>query len=365
MSMTPPAWVEVDLRAIVANARAVKSRARGKRLIAVVKHDAYGHGAVRVAHALRTIADQFAVATSGEAEELRRHGVRAPILVLVPAAPADRPRMRHLNLLPTVTDLADCATAPVHHGVLQAHLKFDTGMGRLGLLPGQAREAVMRLRRRGVRAVTGTYTHLAAALEPEFTAAQLDPFDRCLGVLRTLGLHPGLTHVANSEAVLTGGRPLAYDAVRPGLILYGAGPRHLKHPLPMRPAMTLMSCLASVRSVDRGATISYAHTWRAPRPARLGVLPIGYAGGYMRTLSNRGEVLVGGRRAPVRGRVCMNLTVVDLARVPRPKVGASAVLFGRQGRARIPVEEVAGRAGTIPYELLCLAGSLNPRIYRD
>lgn len=363
--MTPPAWVEIDLGAIATNARVIRRHAPGRTLIAVVKHDAYGHGAPRVAQALKGIADQFAVATSGEGEELRRHGVRAPILVLVPAPHADRPRMRRLNLLPTVADLVDCSTAPVHHGVLLAHLKFDTGMGRLGLLPAQAREAVVRLRRRGVRAVAGTYTHLAAALEPGFTAAQLDRFDRCLGVLRTLGLDPGPAHVANSEAVLTGGRPLTYDAVRPGLILYGAGPKHLKQRLSLRPAMALVTCLASVRRVERGATISYAHTWRAPRPTRLGVLPIGYAGGYMRTLSNRGKVLVGGCRAKVRGRICMNLTVVDLARVPGARIGASAVLFGKQGGAHVPVEEVADRAGTIPYELLCLAGSLNPRIYRD
>lgn len=362
--MHPAAWVEVDLGAIAANARAILRTVRPARLIAVVKEDAYGHGAPRVAKALRGIADAFAVASVAEGGELRRAGIGDPILVLSPVHPAERAHLNRERLTPTAGALADLAAIRVSRGHFGGQLKFDTGMGRLGFSPDQAGEVARRLRSRGVRSVAGTYTHLAAAEEPRFTTAQLTRFDLCLAVLREQGIDAGVTHAANSEAIHAGSRACAYGAVRPGLMLYGCSTARSRPPFPLRPAMALKARIAAVKSVGRGATVSYGHTWTACRGTKLGVLPIGYAGGYSRALSNGGRLLVGGRRVPVLGRVCMNLTVADVTYAPGARVGSEAVLFGRQGKAAVTADELARLAGTIPYELLCTAGSLNPRLYQ-
>jgi alanine racemase len=213
-----------------------------------------------------------------------------------------------------------------------------------------------------VRRLAGTWTHLAASDDPAFTLAQLDRFDTCLRALRARGIDPGLTHAANSGAILGSARARAYGAVRPGLLLYGCAPGGARRPGWLKPAMSFRTRVAAVRSVPRGATVSYNHTWHAPRASTLAVLPAGYADGVSRLQSNRGVVLIRGRRAPVRGIVCMNLTVVDVTGIPGVTCGDEAVFFGAQGRKRILAEEVAARQGTIPYEVLCVAGGLNRRV---
>ena len=353
----------MDLAAVVANARAVRGARPGKALIAVVKRDAYGHGAVAVARSLRGVADIIAVADAEEAAVLRQAGIRAPILLLGPAAAARRGEIERLGLLPSVTAERDFAGVPgARGGYLGAHLKFDTGMGRLGLDPALADRLAGWLRRRGLRRLAGTWTHLSAADEAGFTRAQLRRFDAALAALRRGGIDPGLTHAANSAAVLASPAACAYRAVRPGLLLYGCVPGRRPAPRWLRPAMSFRTRVAALRRVARGATISYDHTWRAPREATLAVLPVGYADGYSRLQSNRGEVLIRGRRAPVRGIVCMNLTVVEVTGIRGVAAGDEAVIFGTQGRARIRAEEVAARQATIPYEVLCVAGGLNRRV---
>ncbi len=211
--------------------------------------------------------------------------------------------------------------------------------------------------------LAGAFTHLAQISEPGFTKAQLDRFDMCLGALRAAGIDPGLTHAANSGALYLSARACAYDAVRPGLILYGVPPGS-GVPFALRPALSFKTRVAQVRGVPAGTTVSYGHTWRTGRAARLALLPVGYSCGYPRSMSSKGSVLVRGRRVPVRGRVCMNLTVAEVGAVPGVKSGDEVVLIGCQGRHAISADDVARQAGTISYEVLCTAGGLNERVYR-
>ena len=355
----PPSLVTVriDPSAITANARFAVRRAGGAGLIAVVKDGAYGHGAVRAARALGGLADAFAVAGPGQGIELRAGGVRRPIILLTPLLGPDWARALRAGLTPCVFSPEDMFRVPVSGGTLGAHLKFDTGMGRLGFRPEAARTVAAMLARRGVRRLAGVMTHLSCGGERAFTRHQLDAFDACLSALKERAIRYGMVHVANTEGVLHSPRACAYGWIRPGLMLYGCGPG----PRPvngLKAALSWSTRVVAVRRVPRGAPVSYGHTWRAPRASKLGVIPAGYAHGLFRSLANRGVALVRGRRVPVRGRVCMDLTVLDLSGVPGARPGDEAVLIGRQGGVRICAEEVAARAGTIAYEVLCAAGGL-------
>lgn len=358
------AWVDVDLGAIRANARAAIRHAGGARLLAVVKEDAYGHGAPAVARALRGIAAGFAVATVAEGEELRRAGVREPVLVLTPPAGDEWRTLARAGLTPTVGTVPDLYRIPAGAGGRACvQIKFDTGMGRFGFAPRDAADVAARLRARGIRRVAGVYTHLAAADESPFTGAQLARFEAALRALRGGGIDPGWVHAANSEAVVDHPRACGYGTVRPGLLLYGVSPSG-RAPFPLAPAMAFRARVAAVRALPKGATTGYGHTWTSRAPVRLATLAVGYAGGYSRRWSGRGRVLVRGVEAPVRGRVSMNLTVVDVSRIRGVAAGDRATLFGRDGRAELSVGAYAAALGTIAYEPLCVAGSLNPRRYR-
>lgn len=359
-----PARVTVDLGAIRANARALKRVCPGAGLLAVVKRDAYGHGAVAVARAVRDLVAGFAVAELDEAVELRTHGVRNPILILTPPRPGDRPAYVRYRLTATLTDARQLAVVPrMRHGRLDAQVKFDTGMGRLGTRWDRAHELAAALRAKGVRTLGGTWTHLAAADEPKFTDLQLNRFDAALGSLLLAGIGPGPAHAANSRAVLTVPRARKYSAIRPGIALYGCSPDDRTEPI-LRPAMRWSVPVLEVRELPKGATISYGHTWKAPRAMRAAVLPVGYADGVSRLHSNNGSVLIRGRAAPIRGRVCMNLIVADVTAIPMARPGDEAVLIGPQGRQAITAEAVAAQRATISYEVLCVAGAMNRRVSR-
>ncbi len=334
--------------------------APGVRLLAVVKEDAYGHGAPGIARALAPLAAGFAVSTPGQGAALRVAGSTAPILLLGPLDPAECAAAGRARLTPSLLDEHELPRLRVAGGRLEAHVKFDTGMGRLGVPPARARALASALLRRGVRRVRGAYTHLAAAAEPRFTAAQLDRFDACLGALRAAGIAAEQVHAANSGAVVSSARARAYGTVRPGLLLYGYAPGG-RAPFALRSALAWGCRIAAVRAVPAGTSVSYGHTFVTRRPSRLAVLPVGYAAGLHRALSGRGAAVIRGRRAPFRGLVCMNLTVADVTDVPGAAAGGIAHLIGGGGTARLGADEVARRAGTIAYEVLCAAGVLNPR----
>jgi Alr-MurF fusion protein len=355
------AWMEVDLGAIAGNLARLRQIAAPAEVLAVLKADAYGHGAVRVARtAVQHGAAMLGVAVLGEAAALRERGVAAPTLVLgyTPAWQArDVVRLGVAVALYSL-DVAQAlsrAAAALERGPARVHVKVDTGMHRLGL----AVEDVVPFARRvaelpGIE-IEGVFTHFAAAddADPRYTLLQLARFRDLLARWEDAGLsRPRYVHAANSAAALR--FPQArFSLVRTGIALYGMHPS-ADAPLPagFRPALALKTQLAQVKEIEAGEPVSYGCTWVAQRPSTIGVLPIGYADGFRRAPQNWGEVLVRGRRAPLVGRVCMDMSMVDLTDVPGARLGDEVVLIGEQGGDRLTAEDVAARLGTINYEVV-------------
>lgn len=378
-------WAEIDLDAIAANIRALKSlTAEGTRFMAVVKADAYGHGAVAVARqALAAGADWLAVARVDEGVALRRAGIGAPILVFGYTPPASAADLLAHDLAATVYDF-DTAQAYSRVAVttdrnLRLHLKVDTGMGRLGMLPelrsfsatGKAvsgnpvfvADAIAHLP--GIE-LEGVYTHFAAAdhADQGFAREQLQRFTDFLDHLYYAGLEIPLRHAANSAATIA--LPESHlDMVRCGVAIYGLYPSAAVGPgrVALTPAMALKCRIVQVKAVEAGIPVGYGMTHVTQAPTVIATVAAGYADGLSRRLSNAGEMLVGGRRVPIVGRVCMDLTTLDTGGVPEAQVGDEAVIFGRQGEGMITVDEVAARLGTINYEVVTGVAARVPRVY--
>ncbi len=374
-----PTEAVVDLAAIAQNYRLAVSIA-GRPAIGVVKADAYGHGAVPVA---RTLVDAgcplLAVALVEEGLELREAGIASPILVLGGAygdAYDTIVRQRLTPLVFTIEHVRSLAAAARRAGArAPAHLKLDTGMGRIGALPPELPALVDALRAAPEIDLEGVCTHFASAdLEPRTTTErQVQAFAQTGEALRRAGLAPRLYHLANSAGTLE--YPAArQDLTRPGIMLYGYLPFDPSHQSAtvreaarqLRLALTWRTGITHVKRVDAGTPISYGGRWIAQRPSLIATLPVGYADGYSRRLSGRpgfgcAEVLVRGRRAPVAGTVCMDMMMADVTDVPGVAVGDEVVLLGEQGDARIDAEELATRAGTISYEILCGVAKRVPR----
>lgn len=372
-SALPPARALIDLDALRHNLDQARTRlAPACAILAVVKADAYGHGAVAVSRALlRMGVAALGVATLPEGVILREAGITAPILVLGALLPHQHADLVAYRLTPVIHDrhaaaaLADYAAAKALS--LPVHVKIETGMGRLGLPPDEALPLLQSgCFERGLR-LEGLMTHLADADgdDPAHTQAQITRFRAVLDRLGTAGHRPPLIHAANSAAILR--YPEAhFTAVRPGLMLYGY---HTLPALPsgvtLKPALTLAATVVHVRTLKPGESASYNRSFVAQRPTRIAVLPIGYADGYSRGLSGRGSVLIHGRRAPVCGKVCMDMTLVDVTDVPEAKTGDEAILIGRQGNEAITAADLADQLGAIPYEVLCAIGPRVPRLYRE
>lgn len=368
-----PTIAEVDLGAIAANVQlACRLAGPGVQVMAVVKADAYGHGAVPVAStALSAGAAWLGVAIPEEAIPLRVAGLTSRILVLGPIAPEQADLVAAYDLDQCVCDLAQAEaldrTARAHRRTLSLHLKVDTGMGRVGLRPREVRGVAEKIAGLPSVRLVGLMTHFAEAEAdpPDFAREQLARFAE---VVRGLSAVPQggvlLRHAANSAGLLC--LPEArLDLVRPGIMLYGYHPRG-RGGLPesrLRPALRLRTAISQVQTVARGDSISYGRTFVAPRDLRVTTLPLGYADGLGRLLSNRGQVLIGGRRVPIVGRVCMDMTMVDATDLPDVRVGDEAVLIGRQGEEEISADEVAELQGTISYEILSRIGPRVPRVY--
>ncbi len=368
--------VEIDLGALKNNFHRIQRTAGQQvRVMAVVKSDAYGHGLVECARALSDAgAETFGVAEVEEGVALRRAGLAGEIVILLGAAPESYEEVVSYDLTPVVYDLDAIAglsaAASKKNGKVRVHLKVDVGMGRLGVAPAEVMSCVSLLKRLPSISLRGILSHLPsadAAEKPEITRAHLSRFSEVLARLKTG--EPGVVHIANSAALIyfPGSR---LDMVRPGISLYGCYPDALPARaqsaapgLELQPVMRFATRVIQVKELEKGSGISYGHTYVTRRKSRIAVLPVGYADGYLRKLSNRAEVLIGGRRAPVRGRVCMNATMVEVTDLPPVHAGDEAVLLGRQGDAAISADEVAGWMETISYEVLCLLGSCNDRVY--
>jgi alanine racemase len=385
MNDHPLTWAEVDLTAIAANVRELRRlTAPGARLMAVVKANAYGHGAVEVARtALANGAEWLGVARLGEAIHLRQAGLDPPLLVFGYTPPSDAEKLMDFNVRQSVyslTTASQYSCAAVARGSrIKVHLKVDTGMGRLGLVPAALigksqgdpagseliRDATAVARLPGIEA-EGIFTHFAASDSADKSSAnrQLALFLDVIDRLHAEGLDFPIRHAANSGAVME----LAdshLDLVRPGIAVYGLAPSQEVDMTRVRlkPAMALKTRIIHLKSVPSGFSVSYGMTYRAPNPTLIATVPTGYADGFRRLFSSQGRMLVRGRRVPVVGRVCMDLSMLDVGTVPDVSLDDEVVIFGKQGSDCISADEIAQALGTINYEVVCDVAARVPRIY--
>jgi alanine racemase len=361
-----PVWAEIDLDALAHNVRLLAARAAPARLWAVVKANAYGHGAVACGRAaLEAGAAGLAVVCVDEAEELRRAGIDAPVLVVGHTPASDAARVVALRLRPTVGawELVEALGAEGRRAgwTVPLHLELESGLNRHGLGPDALVALAARARETAGVEVEGLFTHFAAAEEGDqrFTRRQFD-------VLREVSARlPFLKerHCSASASVLLD-HEMALDAVRTGLSLYGYRPAPwCGTDADLRPVLSLRSRVVRVLDVERGATVGYGRTWAATRPSRIALVMCGYADGYRRVFGNRAHVLVRGRRAPVVGRVAMDMCMVDATAVPEVRAGDVATLLGRDGEERVDADELATLADTISWEILAGITARVPRLY--
>lgn len=374
-----PAWVDVDLEALEQNLRTLRERIGSAKLMAVVKADGYGHGAVGVSRALEAAGvDWLGVALLEEGAEVRRAGVRLPILVLGTARPSRISLYRRYRLTPTVSSLAELAlwrqwTAGCHGARQPIHLKIDTGMSRLGVRLEEVPAALEMIRgSSGSKAprllLAGLLSHFAEAddLESPRNVVQEERFAGVLELLTEAERRSVLIHMANSAAALY--RPGSrYDLVRLGLAMYGldpAGFAPMEEPAGggLRPVMSVRARIVQLREVPAGTPVSYGGRTVVARHSRIAVVPVGYADGYAWRLTGKAEALVRGVRVPVAGSVTMDMTLLDVTDTGA-ELGDEVVLLGRQGDEEITAQELARHAGTISWEILCHLGLRLPRRY--
>jgi alanine racemase len=366
-----PTYATINLAALAYNLSCIKRYLQpGCEILAIVKANAYGHGAVDIAQSLASQGiGRFAVASLEEGIALRQAGLSASIVVLGALFEEQISDLVAHQLIPVVSDErilpALAKAAHSHQAPYPIHLKVETGMGRLGFSPEELRSLLDNPLLQKPLQIQGLMTHLADAdrKDSTFTEQQLLAFRAVLEQIKERGVSLPLVHTANSAAIVR--FPHAhFTLVRPGIMLYGYHTLPATVPAPdLRPILSLRTTIVQLRTIPRGGTVSYNGTFVATRSSRIAVLPIGYADGYSRRLSHRGSVLVQGRRAPIVGLVCMDMIMVDVTDFASVQVGETVTLIGQQGEESIWAEEVAGWVGTIPYEILCGIGSRVPRLY--
>jgi alanine racemase len=372
--MIRPTVARVDLAAIRSNFAAIadflsRGTTRVPQIIAVVKANAYGHGAVQVARALEDAgAAMLACADIEEGIVLRQGGVRAPILVFGALSVSDLDGIFTYDLTPTISTPSAAraleAAAARHQCPLRCHLKIDTGMNRLGFRHDNLARTIPELAASANLKIDAVYTHFATADDPAQPAfgQQRERFETALTTLSGLGITAPLGHAANSAALLRDER-IWYDYVRPGLLLYGIVPPPLAVTLALRPALSLHSRIVAVKGLRPGEATGYGLRTAFDAPATLAVVPAGYADGLDLRLAGRGFMLVRGRRMPIVGSVCMDMTTIDVTGMDVAP-GDDVVIVGEQGTESIGVREVAAAIGSIPYELLCRVGSRIDRVFQ-
>lgn len=366
-----PTWADIDLAALLHNLGQVNALLHPKqRVMAVVKADAYGHGAVPVCRTLvRAGIIDFAVATLEEAQALRRAGVDTNLLVLGGCFPGQEEGFIRDVLMPALLDLETAErlnrVAVRRRQQISVHLKVDSGMGRVGFTPAQLQLALPRLKEMPGLVIQGLMSHFACADEPcsEVSTEQQHVFYDMIDLVRTSGINPVEFHLSNSAGI-SGRYCSECTLVRPGIMLYGGLPGdYFATTLDLRPVMHLRSCIAQLRELPAGSGISYGHQYRAERPIRVAVLPIGYADGYNRLLSNVGHGIVRGCRVPVVGRVCMDWIMLDVSTVADVAIGDPVTLLGSAHGVTISGDAMAAQLDTISYEVFCRIGARVPRRY--
>lgn len=382
-----PVWAEISLKAILHNLRVVREHIGPKpRILAVVKSNAYGLGAVPVSKALQKAGvEWFGVTCANEGIEMRESGIRKRILILTGFWPGEEKRLIDNNLTPTVTrvedvrhlDRAAAKTSGEKRGARKSgrfrfHLKINTGMNRLGISPSEIEAFATALASSKYVELEGTFTHLASSenFESAQTEEQEKVFGNCLDRLRAFGVSPGIVHMANSAAICA--RPSTwFDMVRPGAILYGYyqsfEPPQKQHEvrceMPIEPCLSMRARIISLREVPSGEGVGYSARFVTGGPSRIAVINAGYADGIVRQRTNHGCAIVRGRRVPLVGTISMDLTALDVTSVPDAALGDVVTIYGKDGKSQIVVSEVAREIGTVTSELLCALGRRVPRYY--
>jgi alanine racemase len=369
----PLVWAEIDLQAIANNVQELRRITKPEaRMMAAVKANAYGHGMVEVAKTvLQSGADELGVARIEEAVQLREAGIDAPILIFGKTPSSMNERLIEFDIRPTVFD-AEAAeslskTASSNGAKIKAHLKVDTGMGRLGILPEKERvnDVTCMAKLPGIE-IEGIYTHFATAdvMDKTYARKQFELFSKFLDQLDQSGIVIPIKHAANSAGVID--LPETHlDMVRPGISVYGLYPSEDvdKTQVSLQPAMELKARIIHLKRVPAGFKVSYGSTYETKADTAIATIPIGYGDGYSRLMSSRGEMLVRGQRAPVAGRVCMDLTMLDVGHIPDVKLEDEVVIFGKQGNNSIHVDEIASILNTINYEVVTTVTNRVPRIF--
>lgn len=384
-------WAQIDLNAIRYNFRVLRKLTGTAKILTVIKADAYGHGMLPVAKLLvQEKVDFIGLSNLTEGIALRKAGIKTPVLLFETTLPEQAKDIIDYKLTPTVCTYELAAalnrTAQKRKRAVDIHVKVDTGMGRLGIWHKQAPGFIRKLSRLRNLRIQGIYTHFPVAdTDRAFTRRQIHQFTVLVEQLRKNGRHIPYVHAANSMGLAGYGTHL-FNLARPGLMLYGLYPRpELEKKISLCPAMSVHSRIIFLKRIKKGRSISYGRTFIAPRPMTVATLPIGYSDGYLRGLSGKADVLIGGKRCPVLGRVTMDQIVVDVSRVKNSRLGMPVVILGRQGkqpggsplkadrlpsggtsglREQVCAYELAQRARTINYEIVCSFGSRLPRVYK-
>ncbi|MFH1478711.1 MAG: alanine racemase [Candidatus Omnitrophota bacterium] len=367
-----PTIAEIDIGAIRHNLGQVKKIvAEDVSILGVVKADAYGHGMREVSLELvRNGVSYLGVASIDEARELRNIGIKKDIIVLGAVLPEDIEGVLRFNVIQTISGLSIAKLlsrqAKKKNKKAKVHIKIDTGMGRLGLWHKEALAIIKKIYLLDNIVVDGIFTHFPSAEDDiAFTKKQIDSFNSLIKELESCGIYIPFRHTSNSMA-LVNFKESHMNMVRPGLIMYGLYPKDgLRNILKLRQALTLKTKIVCLKEVEKGRSISYGRTHITKRPTKIATLPIGYGDGYSRHLSNKGEVLIRGKRSPIVGRVCMDMIMCDVGHIKGVKVGDEVVLIGRQGKDIIRAEDLAHLSRTISYEVVCNIGRRVPRVYKN
>lgn len=369
--MSRPTVAIIDLDAIAFNMKQIRRIVGpGIKICPAVKADGYGHGAPEISRVLeRNGADMLSVATPEEAIELREAGISLPTLLLGCVLPEQIPLLIEYQITSTICDLDFAQRLSVNAlasgSVVNVHIKVDTGMGRIGVLSRETVDFVSAVSQMKGLHIEGIFTHFPSADEDDmsFTHQQIAEFGELCEAIEASGIRIPICHAANSAAILN--VPDSFmNMVRPGIMVYGhCDFKPLCPPVELRPALTLKSKVVFLKTLPAGCTVSYGRTYVTGKKTVIATVPIGYADGYSRRLSNKADALVHGMRVPVVGTVCMDQMMLDVSQVPDVRAGDEVVLYGKQGGEEIAVEEIAQILGTISYEVLCSISKRVPRLY--
>lgn len=367
-----PVWAEISLDNLAHNMREIRRVAKSKDIMAIIKADAYGHGAMDVAPVLlENGATSLGVAVITEAIELRKAGIKAPLMILGYTPLTFSKEIIKYDIQQTVFTF-EYAKALSNEAqklgiTAKIHIGLDTGMGRIGFLPNEESvNEVYAISKLPNIEIVGLFSHFSSADEEDkdYTYEQLDKFNNFYHELTKKGVKPKIRHIANSAAIID--LPEAhFEAVRPGLILFGYYPSEEIHKekIHLKPVLTLKTDVVHVKTMEKDMYISYGRKYKTEKESIIATLPIGYADGYTRLLFNKAKVIINGKLAPIVGRICMDQCMVDVTDIGEVKVGDEVILIGQQGNVKFDADDIAELLGTINYEIICMIGKRVPRVY--